>query len=707
MGKRAKVSCLQACLVILVLSTQWGEALEAREEDTERGLGFADISLHSSFLPGSREASSHPYLPSHGLSGASRNSTGVPTASGAVSTGPLPASTAHSDPPQRPASVPVPVPGRSEGAAMAAVGSEEGAMASGEQGLQQHLSSHGGRDAPPGQQHSGEAEGGEAGPASSDEAGGSVKGGGRRLTAAPKKAPVRKAPAGPTCSGPCCSNKAPVIPVGTPTLASRWWSSQMAHGAQIQLRANTWSTWVLPKDGVSWKTSVLFAASANAPPVTSFFTVFRVSSTQVILQTPAKTYVRAGGPRPELTQVEGYGAMDFTTDYTDPKNVLTIEPAGGTYAAFQVHIKCYDGLYLSSHDGAILRWATVASSWETWDVREVMRVPSMRGPNIGAWLVYEWWMDPSYYPNPSDWKDGTSVTLQSLKYARYVSAVGGGGGLVKCNVTGTPGPAQTFNILRQNYTAGYFQFRTQSANLWSLASGRSQLIVANRQVPAGKGQENFHVYFSPSDPAVVAIRAPNQRFLRAGRDGQLVADVPPGRINLKSSAKWGEAAFRIADTHAINGEWQLAQQLGKRATSAMQARARSFLTEADFAYFRAQRINTIRIPVGYWVALGARAPDPFPKNDALALDWAFQMGAKYGVRIFVGIHAAPASQNGWDHSATRDGFPLWGSNATNVQTLVDAVAWLAQRYGASSAFMGIGLMNEPVVSDTMPLAVPN
>ena len=44
---------------------------------------------------------------------------------------------------------------------------------------------------------------------------------------------------------------------------------------------------------------------------------------------------------------------------------------------------------------------------------------------------------------------------------------------------------------------------------------------------------------------------------------------------------------------------------------------------------------------------------------------AFEWARLHGLRLIISLHAAPGSQNGWEHSASRDGIPLWGRRGTN------------------------------------------
>ena len=50
------------------------------------------------------------------------------------------------------------------------------------------------------------------------------------------------------------------------------------------------------------------------------------------------------------------------------------------------------------------------------------------------------------------------------------------------------------------------------------------------------------------------------------------------------------------------------------------------------------------------------------------------------MRIIIDLHAAPGSQNGWEHSSSRDGSQEWGKTDENIQQTVDVIEFLTARY---------------------------
>ncbi|CAI5721720.1 unnamed protein product [Peronospora destructor] len=96
----------------------------------------------------------------------------------------------------------------------------------------------------------------------------------------------------------------------------------------------------------------------------------------------------------------------------------------------------------------------------------------------------------------------------------------------------------------------------------------------------------------------------------------------------------------------------------------------TFISESDIAQIAAAGLNTVRVPVGFWI-LGYDNHDPV-------------------------LHAAKGSQNGAEHSSPASpGHTLWSQYSENVANTVEVARFLADRYLHDEAFLGIGLLNEP------------
>ncbi|KAK7829409.1 putative glucan 1 [Quercus suber] len=133
----------------------------------------------------------------------------------------------------------------------------------------------------------------------------------------------------------------------------------------------------------------------------------------------------------------------------------------------------------------------------------------------------------------------------------------------------------------------------------------------------------------------------------------------------------------------------------------LQRHRNTFITTEDFHFLYRHGINTVRIPVGWWIASDPNPPAPFIGGTLEALDNAFSWAQAYNIKCIIDLHAAPGSQNGMEHSASRDGFTGWPSPDYISQTL-DVIDFLASRYAKHPALLGIELLNEPSAA-TVPL----
>ncbi len=131
----------------------------------------------------------------------------------------------------------------------------------------------------------------------------------------------------------------------------------------------------------------------------------------------------------------------------------------------------------------------------------------------------------------------------------------------------------------------------------------------------------------------------------------------------------------------------------------------TWIMETDIEEIASFGINTVRVPVGYWILTGSDAHKGSASKDAqvfapyslvfldmLINDWAL----KHNVAVLVDLHAHQGSQNGRDHSAAPGRRVVtWSNSPENVQNSIDVATFLAARYKDSPAFLGVDLLNEP------------
>lgn len=138
-------------------------------------------------------------------------------------------------------------------------------------------------------------------------------------------------------------------------------------------------------------------------------------------------------------------------------------------------------------------------------------------------------------------------------------------------------------------------------------------------------------------------------------------------------------------------EYSFCLEKGINAQKSLEKHWSTFITEADFRWLSEHGINAVRIPVGYWIFGDV---SPFVGN-VQYLDWAFTMAKKYHLKVLIDLHAAPGSQNGFDHSG-RVGAVNWFKRANRNETQA-VLEKLVKRYGKHESLWGIELLNEPAI----------
>lgn len=154
--------------------------------------------------------------------------------------------------------------------------------------------------------------------------------------------------------------------------------------------------------------------------------------------------------------------------------------------------------------------------------------------------------------------------------------------------------------------------------------------------------------------------------------------------------KWMNLA--IFEGTTAEDEYHLPLQLSKEVYEARIKIHRSeYITERDFAYIAHIGMNSVRIPVPYFI-FGDR--EPF-LGCIEELDKAFSWAEKYNLSILIDLHTVPLSQNGFDNGGIC-GVCRWSQTPEEVEFTLNVLEKLAERYGNHKALFGIQPVNEPL-----------
>ena len=115
-----------------------------------------------------------------------------------------------------------------------------------------------------------------------------------------------------------------------------------------------------------------------------------------------------------------------------------------------------------------------------------------------------------------------------------------------------------------------------------------------------------------------------------------------------------------------------------------------FITEETISQLAKLGLNTVRLPVGYWLF---DSNPPFIAGGDKYVDLALNWCDKYGIKMILDVHGAPGSQNGWDHSGMA-GTINWDS-PENVSRTLYFISQLMERFGDHHALAGVEVLNEP------------
>ena len=161
--------------------------------------------------------------------------------------------------------------------------------------------------------------------------------------------------------------------------------------------------------------------------------------------------------------------------------------------------------------------------------------------------------------------------------------------------------------------------------------------------------------------------------------------------------KWITPALFAGES--VRDEYGLSLSLGKeKATKLLKKHRETWITADDFKWLAARGINSVRLPVGYWVA-----EENLPFITGMdTVDWAFRTAKDNGMSVLLDLHGAPGSQNGWDHSG-REGALGWHTSKENIEHSLRVIEDLAVHCKDYDNLLGIELLNEP--REDVPLAI--
>ncbi|MCJ1459995.1 exo-1,3-beta-glucanase [Mycoblastus sanguinarius] len=155
--------------------------------------------------------------------------------------------------------------------------------------------------------------------------------------------------------------------------------------------------------------------------------------------------------------------------------------------------------------------------------------------------------------------------------------------------------------------------------------------------------------------------------------------------------------FQAIPGHIVIDEWTLDQD-NSSAASTLQNHWDTWVTLSDFQTIAKAGFNTVRIPVGYWAYQNFN--DPFIQGAAPYIDKAISWARQTGLKVWIDLHGAPGSQNGFDNSG-HNGTVGWGTGST-VSDTRNIIQQIANKYAQpdyQDCVVAIEVMNEPLATE--------
>ncbi|KAK8067594.1 hypothetical protein PG996_006706 [Apiospora saccharicola] len=164
-------------------------------------------------------------------------------------------------------------------------------------------------------------------------------------------------------------------------------------------------------------------------------------------------------------------------------------------------------------------------------------------------------------------------------------------------------------------------------------------------------------------------------------------------------------AWRDMGCGSAPDEWTCVQTLGQeKADAAFKKHWESWVTKDDISKIASLKLNTIRIPVGFWIKedLVDRGSEHYPKGGLPYLDKIVGWASDAGLQVIIDLHGGPGSQSKdqsfTGHSTSNPGF----YTSANFERANKFLEWMAERIHKNNAYRNVyalQVMNEPVHAD--------
>ncbi|KAI0887934.1 glycoside hydrolase family 5 protein [Annulohypoxylon maeteangense] len=196
---------------------------------------------------------------------------------------------------------------------------------------------------------------------------------------------------------------------------------------------------------------------------------------------------------------------------------------------------------------------------------------------------------------------------------------------------------------------------------------------------------------------------PSKRWLNSGK----VRGVNLGSQFIIEPWMAGDEWKSMGCSGDDHDEWSCVQHLGQEAANAaFKNHWNTWTTQEDINLIKSYGLNTVRIPVGYWIHEElVQSDEHFPQGGLSYLDRLVGWCADAGLYVIMDLHGGPGSQSVRQsftgHTVDNPGF----YTSANYERAYQFLEWMTERIHTNESYRTVGaleLINEPVSSRDYP-----
>lgn len=330
---------------------------------------------------------------------------------------------------------------------------------------------------------------------------------------------------------------------------------------------------------------------------------------------------------------------------------------------------------------------------------------TLRGTNLGGWLMQEGWMTPlgaGEIDHSFITKITTSASNEGHIPEHAIDTMTNNGIIV--NNMSTYWQSQTAQkknsaeiLIELDKTRCFDRIVIETGPDHTSDYLRGAVVWMSNNWKDWFSADNITVDESKVSEGIITIKT-GEQFAK-------YIALRPGRAS-ENGQIWTVANISLCMTDEYTVRNHLIRRFGETRTNEMIAAFQnSYITESDIQNIANMNMNLIRVPV-YWMdfALHDGTLRIDPNSGFAKLDWLLEVCREKGIYVLIDFHGAPGGVNCWASCGQASTIPteLYAGNpstvAWNQSVVLNIWRALANRYKDNSTVAAYGLLNEPVLN---------